>query len=250
MTIQIRLISPAVKSRGHAALLQQQYRLPDITLSDRAVEKGPYEVETEIQDALAVPYIIKEAIKAEREGVDALVIDCMTDPGLRQAREAVAIPVIGVAETAIHLAGQLSHKFGWIDPSEHSRPFVENQVLLYGLNGKLASFRAVEISPLQIQEDPQSTAKALINAALAAVIEDNAGILILGCTDFVDFKESIEAALLEKGKQVQVIEPSIAAVLQAAALVRIGLHHSKHSYPTPKKIRAFGYDDIPLSEIG
>lgn len=250
MTVQVRLISPAVSSDSHAQLLQTQYDLADVALSGAAVEKGPYEVETEIQDALAVPYILKRAIEAEREGIDAIVIDCMTDPGLRQAREAVSIPVVGVAETAMHLASQLSHKFGWIDPSEHSRAFVENQVLLYGLNGKLASFRAVAISPLQIHQNPQATEMALVKEALAAVIDDNAGILILGCTDFLNFKGAIERALLENGKNIQVIEPSIIAVLQAAALARTGLRHSKHTYPTPQKLRAFGYDDIPLSDIG
>ncbi|MCP4321048.1 MAG: hydrogenase expression protein HupH, partial [Alteromonadales bacterium] len=43
---------------------------------------------------------IKQAIKAERAGADAIIIDCMGDPGLNACREAVSIPVIGPCQTA------------------------------------------------------------------------------------------------------------------------------------------------------
>ena len=42
--------------------------------------------------------------------VDAAVIDCMGDPGLKGARECVSIPVVG-PEAAMHYASMLGHKF-------------------------------------------------------------------------------------------------------------------------------------------
>ena len=41
---------------------------------------------------------------AEAEGMDAVIIDCMADPGLDPARELASIPIIGPAQAAMHLA--------------------------------------------------------------------------------------------------------------------------------------------------
>lgn len=245
MTQSLRLIAPVVGGGRHSELLTH-YDLSSIELSEVALQKGPYEIETEIQDALAVPYVLQAAIEAQREGVDAVIIDCMTDPGLNQLREALSIPVIGVAETAMHLAAQLSHRFAWIDPSPHSRVFVETQVMRYGLGGKLASFRAVNISPSQLASNPRATEEALIEQALAAVSDDGAGIIILGCTDFLGFKDNLESALKQQGKNIQVIDPTIAAIYQAAGLVKMNIGQSKYDYPTPGAIQSEGYKDIPF----
>jgi allantoin racemase len=53
---------------------------------------------------------VRAAVRAEAEGFDAILIACAGDPFLDEIREAVAVPVIGVAESVIigaHSRGKL-----------------------------------------------------------------------------------------------------------------------------------------------
>jgi allantoin racemase len=58
-----------------------------------------------VDEVLAAPGVVDAAIKAEADGAEAVVIDCMLDPGLDAAREAVSIPVIGCGEAAMRATG-------------------------------------------------------------------------------------------------------------------------------------------------
>ena len=76
----------------------------DLVITQSLLATGPASIECEFDEAMAVPGLVVEAIRAERAGADAIVIDCMGDPGLKAAREVVSIPVLGPAQTAMHLA--------------------------------------------------------------------------------------------------------------------------------------------------
>ncbi len=49
--------------------------------------------------------VIYNAMRAEREGYDAFLIGNISDAGLREAREVVNIPVLGLCETSLHIKG-------------------------------------------------------------------------------------------------------------------------------------------------
>lgn len=63
-------------------------------------------------DALEVPSLCKQAIEAEKEGADAVIVVCTCDPGVRFMRQIVDIPVIAEFESALHMACMMGHKFG------------------------------------------------------------------------------------------------------------------------------------------
>jgi Asp/Glu/hydantoin racemase len=52
------------------------------------------------------------AQRAEREGYDAVAISCFFDPGLREARSLVDIPVVSMCETALLLGTSVGGRFG------------------------------------------------------------------------------------------------------------------------------------------
>jgi len=64
--------------------------------------EGPSLVRSLHEAALAAPGTVSRIAEAEGEGVDAVISDCMTDPGVEAAREVVSIPVIGPAGTSFH----------------------------------------------------------------------------------------------------------------------------------------------------
>ena len=63
------------------------------------MSEGPPGIETQehVDDAVGR---ICQLVKDEAVGVDAFVIACFSDPGLRSARELTDVPVFGIAESA------------------------------------------------------------------------------------------------------------------------------------------------------
>ena len=67
----------------------------DADVSVDCIKEGPDELDCHTDEAFAAAEMVKESIKAEREGYDAIVIYCFSDVGLDAIRENVRIPVIG-----------------------------------------------------------------------------------------------------------------------------------------------------------
>ena len=93
---------------------------------------------------------------------------------MRPARECVSIPVVGPAETAMHIAAMLGHSFSVITVLDNIRPMLENQAAVYGLPGKLASVRSVRHSGLELEFDLDRVKRALTEQAVIAVERDGA----------------------------------------------------------------------------
>jgi len=71
----------------------------------------------------------------------------------------------------------------------------------------------------------------MIEAAVKAVEEDGANVIVFGCTGMRRYAERIAEEMKKYG--VPLVEPLSAAVNVAVALVRLGLSQSKVSYPVP-----------------
>jgi allantoin racemase len=180
-------------------------------------------------------------VKAEKEGVDAVIIDCMADPGLDAAREMVTIPVVGPAETAMHVASMLGHRFSVITILDQVAPMFDRHAAKMGLAERLASVRAVNIPVLEL-DDSERVVKALIQQSVKAVREDGAHVIVFGCTGMIGLAGEVQKGLVEQGiVDVPIIDPGILAVKVAEALADLGLSHSKRTYPTPPEKLIVGY---------
>ena len=210
------------------------------------IETGPASIECDYEIMLAQPGTVARVIEAERAGADAVVIDCMGDPGLFGARECVAIPVLGPMQTSMALAAMIGHRFSVVTVLKRIMPMIENQAALYGMSGKLASARAVDIPVLELEKDLAATKRALVAEARKAVVEDRADVIIFGCTGMLGCADAVRRGLLNEGLDVPVIDPVPTAINVAAALVRSGLAHSKQAYQPPPKKPVVGYSGIGL----
>ena len=65
--------------------------------------------------------VIYNAMQAEREGYDAFLIGNISDAGIREAREVVGIPVLGLCETSLHVACMMGANFSLVTISESKR---------------------------------------------------------------------------------------------------------------------------------
>lgn len=215
---------------------------PELLISQSSLDIGPPSVESEIDEALSVPGILAQAIKAERNGADAIVIDCMGDPGVKPARELLRIPVLGPAETGMHVASMLGQRFSVVTILDSVRPMLENRARLYGAHGNLASVEVVDMPVLELEARWEEVRTALADKALHAVTRAGADVILLGCTGFLGCAAHIAAHLRAAGREIPVIDPLPLAVAAAQALVRVGLTHSKRTWPTPPAKPLTGFD--------
>jgi len=242
MLIDIHLLTP-ITTRGLRDITPFQAMVgPEVNLSHSLLDRGPPSIESEFDAAMAVPDIVAKALAAEAAGAHAIIIDCMSDPGLRAAREMVNIPVLGPAETAMHVAAMLGHRFSLLTVMDRGRPGKENMALLNGLGHRLASVEAINVPVLDIEGTKEKVTDALVQAGRRSVERDRADVIILCCTGFSGLGGAVEAGLQAAGYAVPVIEPVPTALLVAAALVRVGLSHSKRAYPIPPRKPMIGYN--------
>jgi allantoin racemase len=244
--IHVRVVVPITTSGFRRPEDLKALEFPGVVVSHSQIDTGPGSIESEFESAVSVPGIIAKIIEAEREGADAVVIDCMGDPGLRPNREVVSIPVIGPAQTGMHVAAMLGHKFSVLTVLRRLRSTFENTAALTGLAGKLASVRSVDIPVLELEEDLSRTRAMLVEEAIKAVEQDGAEAILFGCTGLMGCADSVREGLLAHGIDVPVVDPIPNAVVVAAALARVGLSHSKLTYPMPPRKQLIGYPAIRL----
>ena len=89
--------------------------------------------------------VLDNARQAEKEGYDAFLIGNIADPGLRQAREAVMIPVLGLCEASVHVACQLGTSFGVVTSNDKHRATIAENLARYQLDRRLVGIRVMNL---------------------------------------------------------------------------------------------------------
>jgi len=246
MTMHIRVVTPIVTAGFRTAEDGKRLSGDGVEVKFVNIETGPASIESYYEEMLSQPATIARIIEAEREGADAVVIDCMGDPGLFGARECVSIPVLGPMQTAMGVAAMMGHKFSVVTVLNRILPMIETQAAIYGHSGKLASARSVNIPVLELEKDLAATKRALIAEAKKAVVEDGADYIIFGCTGMLGCAEAVHEGLLKDGYDVPVIDPVPTTIHVAASMVRAKLSHSKQAYQKPPKKAVSGYERIGI----
>jgi len=193
--LKILWINPVGTGIFDEAMLEiiNKIKRPDAEAKVVHLSKGPVHLEYHYYEHLIMDETLEWVRRAEKEGFDAVVIGCFYDPGLREARELVSIPVIAPAEASMHVASTLGHKFSIIVGRRKWIPKMESNVYQYGLEKKLASFRVINFTVTRMAKEPEKLKEAIFKAAKQAIEEDGAEVIVLGCTIESGFmKELIE----------------------------------------------------------
>lgn len=210
MTQQIAVTAQAAASQG------------TLIVTDCAQPPVPPSIEGHADEALAVPAMLEALKKAEAAGAEAFVIACFDDPGIGAAREVVAGPVIGIAQAAMQVATILAARFSIVTTLPRSVPIIEDLALRYGVSHALRRVRSVDLPVLGLEADPETALHRLRAQILAAVEQDSAEAVILGCAGMSDMCHRLSA---ETG--VPVIDGVHAAVRMAEALAGGGYKTAK-----------------------
>lgn len=238
----IRIIFPGSKTNYHTLDDLKNLNLKNIKIDIVNAEVGPETIANRCEEALAIPGTLQQIVRAEKEGVDAVVIDCMGDPGVEQGRELVNIPIIGPSRTSMHIASTLGERFAVITMAEAVNPLVKQQARIFNLESRLAAALSIEIHPALLQTDLQQTTDAICKKALEAIEIYGADTLIFGCCGMMGCALSLKNFLLEKGYPVPVIDPLPLAIHYTKMLIDLQLTHSKQLYGYQKLNKYPGFD--------
>lgn len=213
--------------------LQSQYGRDDLRLSVAAPSQPPKLEAHESLTALSftVPELIENALKAEEERVDGILVDCMADPGVEVLRETVSIPVLGPGHTSMHVAALLGKRFSLLVTTDFSARYFYDYARRIGLDTRLASCRPVDVPPEEIETDPEATFKALAATAKQALSQDGADTLVLCCTGFTPFSKRLKDELNAMRMSAPLIDPFAVTINTLAMLIQTGLSQSRTAFP-------------------
>jgi allantoin racemase len=239
--MHVRVINPVITTRWEQDT-QQEYSAAaraGTRVTTLSIDWGPASIENRFDEAIATPAILARVMEAQDEGVDAVIIDCMGDPGLFAAREVVDIPVVGPAEASMYLAALLGHRFSVISLLEMDVPVTIELAARYGLADRLASVRPILVPVLDIHSSFDATLKAAIEKSAAAVQEDGACVILPGCGLLANMASHIASGLEERGCPAPVLNPRAVAIKLAESLADLGQSHSRRTFVRPdvKEIR-------------
>ncbi|MBN2062753.1 MAG: hypothetical protein JW882_20290 [Deltaproteobacteria bacterium] len=177
-----------------------------------------------------LPGVIKMVREAEKEGYDAVIIDCFTDAGLESCKITSNIPVLGPAETSLHLSCLLADRFGVITPMDEGIPFHWRQARNYGLSDRIASIKALNM-PLEEISSRKEKAEERLLLLSDDFLREGAQLILVGCMGIFPALGPGSAERLSKRLGAPFIDPLSATLKTAEMLVNLNLHQSKIAFP-------------------
>lgn len=172
--------------------------------------------------------IVEAFIEADREGFDAGVVHCFGDPGIREARAVVRMPVFGPAESAMHFACQIGRRFAILGTNMPGQPEqLSEQVKHNGLEQRLIPNGIrfdkepfVEAFP-RWMGNPQLCAESVAESARECV-NDGADVIVLGCAGTSMFCSMAEFnKLTVDNQEVPILDSVMVAMKMAETAVEI-----------------------------
>jgi len=182
---------------------------------------------------------VERIIKAEKQGFDAVVISCMYDPGLFEAREVVDIPVMGTMESAGMVALMMGQMFSIVCPDQVVASVLRRTMDTYGLRSRTASVRHIDIVARDLYPEKTPTEEVLKRLVRVGelCVQDGAEVLIPGCSIIgtlytKDFAKAFGKDPVEL-IGVPVLDPQIVAFKMAEMMVDL---RRKVGYPAVSRI--------------
>jgi Asp/Glu/hydantoin racemase len=90
--------------------------------------------------------VIRNGVRAEKEGYDGFVMGHFQEPGLLELRSAIDIPVVSLGEANMLAALGLGHRFGLVTVDPVFLPWHERQVRAAGLAERCAGVKAIAVN--------------------------------------------------------------------------------------------------------
>lgn len=193
---------------------------PTTELTIRHLEHGPKNLDYYAPKQLVQVEILRAALQVQEDGFDALIIGCVYDPALTEARELLRIPVVGPLEASVGFARAFGHRYAIVTDHHKAVPEIEDRLRIYGAEANCRGVEAVGWFVDDMVKDPDAVARDTYAHAADVMKRTGAETVIVGCT--------IVAACFERACQngaemndLSIVNPNVLAVKMAETLVSL-----------------------------
>ena len=142
---------------------------------------GPCALETVEDIRASESAVFEQAIGLDLESCDALLVDCIFDPGVEALHEALPIPVFGPLRTALSQLPVIAPNFGMVTRAQGHGDVFRGLIEGYGFAEQLVAIRTLAL-PYQQARKPENFDSAMRKALKAVVEEDGARAVVMGST--------------------------------------------------------------------
>ena len=95
-----------------------------------------------------VAEVIANGLQAQKEGYDGFLLGNITDPGIRELRELLTIPVLGLCESTLSIACMMGALYTLVTVNPKFTPRVLENVHRYGFYPRMASYETMKVHNL------------------------------------------------------------------------------------------------------
>ena len=181
------------------------------------------------------------ALEAEKAGFDAVFINTVGDYGIDEMKSATSMVVVGAGEATMAMCVNTGRRFSIVTIWPPKLNFIQQERLSScGMQDRCASIRNVqedrEVEGVEqaaattagLKDRNESLKRRIVDAINAAVSEDGADTIMLGCTCMAPVGPDVAAQV-----NVPVFESMRTGYKTAEALLTLGVRHSDAAYPKP-----------------
>jgi len=223
--MRIDILVPVYVDMWNEGILKEAItsKAPDVDLRVTNLDGGVPSMESAYDVAIGARLVVEKAQQLEKEGSDGIIVYCFKDPALEACKEKLDIPVVGLRESSIALAGIIGDSISVITSRKYSVSYYSR-----ALKDKVKSVTCLGIPVLEFLD--YSRVEKALEERVAESVNIGCDVVVLGCGSIlgVDFKR------LEKTYGVSIIRPVAAAVAACDFLARNGLKQSRIAYPSPE----------------
>lgn len=179
--MRLLLINPNITSVMTDAMAEEARRFasPGTEITAVTAAFGTQYIENRAEAAIA-GHAVLDALAKHEAGHDAAIIAAFGDPGLAGAREFASIPVFGIAESAMLTAWTLGRRYAIICLTPRLRRWYIECAQEHGLDGRLASVRALDVPIPDITQAKDQFRDRLLEECTRAIDDDEAEVVIFG----------------------------------------------------------------------
>jgi allantoin racemase len=244
--MKIKVIRPSSRQNTpadfmeHSANMTKGYASPgtevDTVFIDGGTHAGPNSGPiNEARIMSSAQYVVREVMRAEKDGFDAVYLTGEYDVGAEISRHMVNIPVIDSGPVGVHFAALLGDRIGMLTIQDSLRSYARKLLRRWGMSEFVATMKTWNI-PVADAWNRRSEVKAItLRMCREAMQEDDANVILPACAVFVPF--ILQPEEIEDKLGIPVVNTVAVGLKTAEMFVNLGVRKSQKAYPdTPPAV--------------
>lgn len=228
--MKIKIIEPVIETENTKGTIEERELITrclskNVDFDIEYIKYGPESIESISEENYAIPGIIDIALQAEKDNFDGIFINCFADPGVLASKELVDIPVFGGFVPSILTALAIGDNISILGTSSKSRSALNYAIKSNGFKDKIASTQFLDITVLDLL-DKEKTISKMVDECIKAEDENNADVVVLGCTVLSNFADELRERLKKEKCYVKIIDPKMTGLKFLKMLIEMNITNS------------------------